>query len=364
MAIRFSTFIQGVLVILVLGILPALAAAFDPYADEIVEFERVDGEFFNTTFDNMDFGTDALGPPAVDSSTSAICTIAPFDLNGCWTSPGYVPGVWNPELEAFEPDQYGHLDTSCDDSDPSSCPRAGHITVAFSDNLCEINQSGATLRIWEVGAKTEGFSVEILNNDLVIGQTFSAPIQSATNGPVELDFNGSGFFDQVRITPTDNGGGDPLAQTTSGPDIDAIECIVATEPHTVTGCTRTQGYWRTHSQFGPAPFDETWSELEDGANTQFFESPFTYHGILWEPVRGNAYIILGQQYIASELNILSGASMPAGVVDAFAEAQALLEEHAIEAKIDKDNPDRDRAIDLARILDEYNNGFAEPGSCG
>lgn len=365
MAINSSSLMSGISIILILGILPTSATAFDPYADEVVEFERIDGEFFDTTFDNGDFGHDALGAPAVDSSTSANCIIEPFDLNGCWTSPGYVPGSWNSEDQHFEPDQFGQLDPSCDDSDSSSCPRAGHLTVGFTDNLCEINQSGGpTLRVWEVGAKTEGFQVELLNDGLPVGTTTSQPIQQSTNGPVEINFNGSGFFDQVRITPTDNGGGQPVARTTSGPDIDAIECVVASEPDAITGCTRTQGYWRTHSQSGPAPFDDTWSELEDGANTNFFESPYTYYEILWTPVRGNAYLILGQQYIASELNIISGASMPAGVVDAFAEAQALLENYATEAKIDRKNPDRNRAIGLARILDEYNNGFSEPESCG
>ena len=364
MVINSSTLMTGVSIILILGILPASATAFDPYADEIVEFERIDGEFFTTTGDNMDFGTDALGPPGIDPSTDSSCTIESGDVNGCWTSPGYVPGSWNEATQSYESDQYGHLDTGCDNSDPSSCPRAGHLTVRFSDNLCEINASGPTLRIWEVGAKTEGFQVEILNGGMVVDQATSLPIQQATNGPVEIDFAGSGFFDQVRITPTDNGGGDPLAQDTSGPDIDAIECTVASEPHTVTGCTRTQGYWRTHSEFGPAPYDETWSKLENGASTDFFESPYTYYEILWARVRGNGYIILSHQYIAAELNILSGASMPAGVVDAFAETQGLLERYEMAATIGKNNPDRDRAIDLARILDEYNNGFAQPASCG
>lgn len=363
MAINYSALTSGISIILILGIVPTSATAFDPYADEVVEFERVDGESFHTNGDNMDFGIDALGPPAIDPATDSNCIIESGDLNSCWTSPGYVPGSWNAELQQFEPDQHGHLDSSCDNSDPSSCPRAGHLTVGFADNLCEINQSGPTLRIWEVGAKTEGFKVELLNNGLLVGTTTSEPIQQQTNGPLNIRFNSSGFFNQVRITPTDNGGGNPLAENTSGPDIDAVECAVASEPNVVTGCTRTQGYWRTHSQFGPASFDNTWSKLEKGANTRFFESPYTYHEILWTAVRGNAYISLAHQYVASELNILSGASMTAGIVDVFAETQLLLEKHATGAEIGRDNPDRDRAIDLARILDEYNNGFAEPGSC-
>ena len=38
------------------------------------------------------------------------------------------------------------------------------------------------------------------------------------------------------------------------------------------GCTLTPGYWKTHSESGPAPYDDTWALLSNGADTGFFLS--------------------------------------------------------------------------------------------
>lgn len=108
-----------------------------------------------------------------------------------------------------------------------------------------------------------------------------------------------------------------------------VECLI--------GCTLTQGYWKTHSGYGPAPYDENWLNLfnyycsihdEDeyclndpndpgidpsilGPDVQFFglmeeiENPVTFYEILWTPPKGgNAYYILAHQYIAAKLNDL------------------------------------------------------------
>ena len=34
------------------------------------------------------------------------------------------------------------------------------------------------------------------------------------------------------------------------------------------GCTLTPGYWKTHSEFGPAPYDDNWANLPNGASTE------------------------------------------------------------------------------------------------
>ena len=82
------------------------------------------------------------------------------------------------------------------------------------------------------------------------------------------------------------------------------------------------------------------------------------------PARGgNAYLILARQYIAAELNMLNGASMPDEVAAAFLEAAELLDFYDGSMTIDKSDPNRAVAIELSRILDEYNMGLTEPGSC-
>jgi hypothetical protein len=131
------------------------------------------------------------------------------------------------------------------------------------------------------------------------------------------------------------------------------------------GCTLTPGYWKTHSEYGPAPYDDTWALLSNGADTPFFSTGYTYFEILHMPPQGgNAYLILAHAYIAAELNVLNGASIPPDVLDAWIEAQALLVAYESEASIPKNQKvDRARAIYLAGILDDYNNGYIGPGHC-
>ena len=40
------------------------------------------------------------------------------------------------------------------------------------------------------------------------------------------------------------------------------------------GCTYTQGYWKTHSRYGPAPYDTTWAKV--GEDTPFYLSGQSY----------------------------------------------------------------------------------------
>lgn len=135
----------------------------------------------------------------------------------------------------------------------------------------------------------------------------------------------------------------------------------------IAGCTRTQGYWKTHSERGPAPTDPTWARL-GGADTGFFDTRATWYTVFHTPPRGgNAYIQLAHQYMAAYLNGLAGAS-DAAVAAELAEAAGLLDEHDRQW----DNPralkrsepgDFARMGQLAGILDDYNNGLIGPGHC-
>ena len=130
------------------------------------------------------------------------------------------------------------------------------------------------------------------------------------------------------------------------------------------GCTLTQGYWKTHSEYGPAPYDDTWDMLPDGADTAFFDTGYSYYEILWmAPKGGNAYLILAHQYIAAELNVLNEASIPSDVLDAWEQAGELLVKYESDLSIPKKGPDRKTAINLYELLDDYNNGLIGPGHC-
>jgi hypothetical protein len=137
------------------------------------------------------------------------------------------------------------------------------------------------------------------------------------------------------------------------------------------GCTLTQGYWKTHSSYGPAPYDDTWELI--GEDTQFFGNyadppdntdPITWYEIMqMPPKKGNAYIILSYQYIAAQLNFLAGAD-PSAVLTEFGQAATLLSTYTWDYDWKADPAGvRDQFISLASTLDEYNNGYIGPGHC-
>lgn len=139
--------------------------------------------------------------------------------------------------------------------------------------------------------------------------------------------------------------------------------VVLVEVPCQGGCTLTPGYWKTHSSYGPAPYDATWAQI--GEDTPFFFSGKSYYQVLWtSPSGGNAYYILAHAYIAARLNQLNGANFTAAQA-AFDAATALF-----------NNPMNTPAyvgglkgsarnvwINLASTLDKYNNGLIGPGHC-
>ena len=132
-----------------------------------------------------------------------------------------------------------------------------------------------------------------------------------------------------------------------------------------SGCTLTPGYWKTHSEYGPAPYDDAWSQLGNGADTPFFLSGQTYYEVLWNGSGGgNAYYILAKAYIAAELNFLNGAD-PTAAQTAFDEATALFQTYTPDevAALKGRSSTRQMFISLTETLDNYNNGYIGPGHC-
>lgn len=140
--------------------------------------------------------------------------------------------------------------------------------------------------------------------------------------------------------------------------------VVGGELPCAGGCTLTPGYWKNHSELGPARYDDTWAQLANGAATPFFLSGQTYHQVLNTPVAGNSYYILARAYIAAQLNRLNGSDFSAAT-SAFNEATTLFNTYAPRATAftSKSSPIRARAVQLAHTLDDYNNGLIGPGHC-
>jgi hypothetical protein len=130
----------------------------------------------------------------------------------------------------------------------------------------------------------------------------------------------------------------------------------------IEGCTLTQGYWKTHSEYGPAPYDETWAMLPYGANTPFYISGQSYYQVLWTPPKGgNVYYILAHQFIAAQLNQLNGSASTADVAAAMAWADGFFSSHTPGDKFSK--AEKLMANSYADLLDQYNNGLIGPGHC-
>ena len=126
------------------------------------------------------------------------------------------------------------------------------------------------------------------------------------------------------------------------------------------GCTLTQGYWKNHSKYGPAKkYDETWALV--GEDTPFFLSGKTWYQVLKTVPKGNAYYILAKQYIAAELNILSGASTTPEVDTTLAWAESFFNSYLPGSALSKEV--RKEAVYKAWLLDIYNNGYIGPGHC-
>ncbi|MCK5061434.1 hypothetical protein KAR28_02700 [Candidatus Parcubacteria bacterium] len=133
------------------------------------------------------------------------------------------------------------------------------------------------------------------------------------------------------------------------------------------GCSLTPGYWKTHSDYGPASYDDTWGLLPNDADTVFFLSGKSYYEVLWTASsKGNAYYILAHAYIAAELNGLNGADLSV-IGSEMGEAEELFNTYTPEYVLDKKGKNgkelRDDFISLAGIIDDYNNGYIGPGHC-
>ncbi len=141
------------------------------------------------------------------------------------------------------------------------------------------------------------------------------------------------------------------------------------------GCTLTQGYWKTHSTYGPAAHpDATWDQITaamtggsfgSGPDSEFFTSGLTWYQVFTtNPKGGNAWYILAHQYMAAVLNQLDGAGDVPGLSTTLSQAYTILGNYATAKDIGKKDPNRDVAISLATFLNNYNNGLLGVPHCG
>ncbi|HKI55523.1 MAG TPA: hypothetical protein VKB31_00110 [Trueperaceae bacterium] len=129
-------------------------------------------------------------------------------------------------------------------------------------------------------------------------------------------------------------------------------CAPPPPPPPTGGNCYTQGYWKTHSSYGPAnPADPTWNDV-GGPDATFF-----YSGMSWielfntPPSRGNAYIQLAHQYMAAVLNVDSGAAASPDVQAAMSWAHTYFDNASNKPS---SYTDAQQARYYANVLDAYN----------
>lgn len=125
-----------------------------------------------------------------------------------------------------------------------------------------------------------------------------------------------------------------------------------TPPPPDSGCTLTQGFWKTHPEAWPV------SSLTIGGTT-YDQSELL--ALMWTPVSGDASVMLAHQLIAAELNVAAGASP----VPAIADAQAWMAANGgtLPYGIAPDTAAGAEAVALNEVLTDYNEGRVGPGHC-
>ena len=288
------------------------------------------------------------------------------------------------------------LTAACEQS-PTAAPAAEEFELAAVVDpglLADVRQ---VVVCKEGPAGTYDFTVAANtgNVSLPLTGTFSLAADECKVVAVQADFGGANgqsvtveevlpgpvgtLFDEVavyRFGPS-VGGGLGAPTTSTDPEVTAAPfgedggwvLVYKNIPDPSTGCTLTQGYWKTHSEFGPAPYNDTWALLAGGASTPFFNSGQTWYEVFHTPPAGNAYYNLAHQYMAAYLNGLAGAGAPQAVLDALDDAEALFSNAPTDdpthvATLKGNDATRQEFLTLAGILASYNEGLTGPGHCG
>jgi hypothetical protein len=208
---------------------------------------------------------------------------------------------------------------------------------------------------------------EYLGDTHALGQVCAdeSPAVRMFVGPITIEADTDCEFEVenlARFVTNDSGttGSDSITVAVERSDCDEAE-----------GCVLTPGYWKTHSSNGPAPYDDNWESV--GEDTPFFLAvdkegdPLSWYEVLWQKPKGNAYFTLARAFIAATLNGNNGADASQQVLDALAEAETLFETYTIAqiGALRGNQAPRPRILELAGILDMYNNGTGGlgPDSC-
>jgi hypothetical protein len=186
----------------------------------------------------------------------------------------------------------------------------------------------------------------VLSSNLCAGEVFNYPIVINANDLV----CGANTINNIASLISD----DNVTETANATVNVDVACV--------HGCTLTQGYWKTHSRQGPAPYDDAWANLGVlQENTVFFSSGKTWYQVFSTAPAGNPYYQLAHQYMAAKLNVLNGATPTAAVSSALASTESLLTGLNPTSSFSK--AQKANMVALAGTLGSFNQGLTGPGHC-
>ena len=266
----------------------------------------------------------------------------------------------------------GDLPVDCGVTFPYTLAPQASLTCTYATDLADattrLNTATATTAAGSAvgsGSGTAsvdfaGATVNAVDNCVDVTDTLAGSLGTVCSDAAPKTFNYSlyiGGFASCGPQQVDNTAAFTAPSGATGSDTATVVVDVPCEG----GCSLTQGYWKTHSSHGPAPYDDTWGGLED---TTFFLSGQTYYQVLWTPPQGNAYYNLAHQYIAAKMNGLNGANT-AVIKQALLDAEALLSTYtpAQVLGFKKNSAARAQFISLGGTLGSYNEGAIGPGHC-
>jgi hypothetical protein len=241
-------------------------------------------------------------------------------------------------------------DGDASDPDDADVPGA-ELVLDFSACGAITAQS---ITIVDVDGESAGASVDLYDDggSLIV----SFPIaESGDNGIQTIDLLSTAGVNEIVVVL--NGSG-------------AIDNVCFEKEITEPGCTRTIGYWKNHTGFGPQD-DEVTALLPiylgdmGGSASLYVDDAGMARDILKQNVYGspsNGITKLYAQMLATKLNIESGAD-DADVAMTIAMADAFLADHDWTDWDSLSGADQTQVLGWKDTFDDYNNGDIGPGHC-
>jgi hypothetical protein len=279
------------------------------------------------------------------------------------------------------------LPVTCEEVEfPLTLVAGGSLTCSYAGALMDIieRQNVATALLQNVrydgdGTPTEaGTSAFTGTTDITFGEPDAVldtcvdvtDDQAGALGTVCVGDLPASFTYPRSIGPFDACGTQIIDNTASFTTQDTQDTGSDTRTVTVTvpcgqTCTSGYPYWKSHSEFGPMPYDSAWGALPNGAETPFFDTGQTWlEALQTQPEVGNPYYTLARQYIAAWLNGLRGADVSIVAAD-IERAAELLDRHDGDPETSETITGEilDEFLALASRLSDYNSGAIGPGSC-